>query len=203
MLQSLFLISTLVQRQSSTVLKDGPDLSWLMGVVAILILSIAGLAYGFRKVVVGSMKTRASKRDLVILDMLPLGGKRQLAVVRCYDRTFALGLGEKSVDLVAELDHDVVQVDREEAVSERNAVFQARLKSAKERLLGEHGVLPGLLPKRRSAESTPTGAAAQRSSRSATPSNELATSLPAAEVTPPSPLGEVAPRTGSNREFVA
>jgi hypothetical protein len=38
------------------------------------------------------------------MDVLPLGGRSRLAVVRCYDRTFLLGMGEREVSLVAELD---------------------------------------------------------------------------------------------------
>ena len=50
------------------------------------------------------MRARAARRSLQVLDVLPLGGKQRLAVVRCYDRTFLLGLGEKEVGLVSELD---------------------------------------------------------------------------------------------------
>ena len=71
-----------------------------------------------------------------MVDILPLGGKRQLAVVRCYDRTFALGLGEKDVSLVAELDHEAIELDRKEREDERGQAFRRRLESARERLLG-------------------------------------------------------------------
>ena len=87
----------------------GPDLSWLLTVVAILLATILGVAWAMRKVVAGAWRARASKRALRVVDVLPLGGRRQLAVVRCYDRTFALGLGDKEVALVAELDPDFVE----------------------------------------------------------------------------------------------
>jgi len=83
---------------------EGPDFTRYMTLCALLILAIGGLAYGFKRVVGGNMKTRASKRSLQVLDVLPLGGKQRLAVVRCYDRTFAIGLGDKEVTAIAELD---------------------------------------------------------------------------------------------------
>ncbi len=120
----------------------GADLTWLMGVIAVLLIAIGALAFGFRKIAVGAIRNRASRRDLKVIDMLPLGNKRQLAVVRCYDRTFALGLGEKSVELVAELDTGVVTTEIAASVDERREVFRARLESAKERLLGVHDLMP-------------------------------------------------------------
>ncbi|MEM1449979.1 MAG: flagellar biosynthetic protein FliO [Planctomycetota bacterium] len=116
-----------------------PDLSWLTAVVAVFVVTMAGIAFGFRKLLTGAIKARSSRRDLRVLDVLPLGGKRQLAVVRCYDRTFALGLGERSVDLVAELDTEAVDVDRE-AASSRTSAFEQRLAAARTRLLGVHEI---------------------------------------------------------------
>ncbi|MFT6832897.1 MAG: flagellar biogenesis protein FliO [Planctomycetota bacterium] len=125
---------------------NGPDLTWLMTTSAVLILTIGAVAYGFRRLVVGGIKGRASKRELRVLDVLPLGGKRQLAVVRCYDRTFALGLGEKSVELVAELDTAAVDTDRDKSgdttPSRAREAFEARLQAAKARLLGTHEMAP-------------------------------------------------------------
>jgi flagellar biogenesis protein FliO len=57
-----------------------------------------------KKLVAGAVRQRADKRSLQVMDLMPLGGKQRLAVVRCYDRTFALGLGEKEIALIAELD---------------------------------------------------------------------------------------------------
>lgn len=129
-----------------------PDLTWLMTVVVVMVLVIGVIAWGFRKVVAGSLKARASQRDLAVLDVLPLGGKRQLAVVRCFDRTFALGLGEKDVSLVAELDHQAIEHDRETARAERGAAFRQRLEQARERLLGSRTLTPEA-----AAASIPTG----------------------------------------------
>lgn len=131
-----------------------PNLTWLMTVVVVMVLVIGAIAWGFRKVVAGSLKARASQRDLAVLDVLPLGGKRQLAVVRCFDRTFALGLGEKDVSLVAELDHQAVEIDRETAQGERGAAFRKRLEAARDRLLGSSP--PALTPEA-AAASIPTG----------------------------------------------
>jgi flagellar biosynthetic protein FliO len=73
--------------------------------VCFLLLGLIGFAaYLFRRFVSASVRARASKRSLQIVDLLPLGGKQRLCVVRCYDRTFALGLGDKEVSLIAELD---------------------------------------------------------------------------------------------------
>jgi len=120
----------------------GPDLGWLVATVAVFVVTIGALALLFKKVVGGSLKARASKRDLHVLDVLPLGGKRQPAVVRCYDRTFALGLGEKSVDLVAELDTQAVDHDRGAGEAQAEAPFMQRLEQAKATLLGVRELEP-------------------------------------------------------------
>ena len=70
----------------------------------LLLALIAGVAWMFKRFIASSVRARASKRSLQVVDLLPLGGKKQLCVVRCYDRTFALGLGDKEVALIAELD---------------------------------------------------------------------------------------------------
>ncbi len=146
MLNTLQLPALILDAAPSLGGKAGPDLTWLMTTSAVLILTIGAIAYGFRRLVLGGIKGRAAQRDLRVLDVLPLGGKRQLAVVRCYDRTFALGLGEKSVEMVAELDTTAVDTDRnqggETAASRTREAFEARLQSAKERLLGTHEMAP-------------------------------------------------------------
>ncbi|MEL6431163.1 MAG: flagellar biosynthetic protein FliO [Planctomycetota bacterium] len=169
---------------------NAPDLSMLMGVAAVLVVLIGALAYAFRRVVLVQLKQRAAGKDMAVLEVLPLGGKRQLAVVRCFDRTFALGLGERDVSLVAELDRDAVERDRvlreetrraagPEAPRSRgrvDAAFTARLASAKAQLLGVRDVIPAARPDRPTAAPDPE-----------TPE-----------------LGEVdTPRPGSDREFVA
>jgi flagellar biosynthetic protein FliO len=70
------------------------------GLVAVILV----LAWAFKRFLAGNMTLRASQRSMKVVDVLPLGGKRQLAVVRCYDRSFLIGMGEREVSLVAELD---------------------------------------------------------------------------------------------------
>lgn len=94
----------LAQDTSSLGGTTGPDLTRYFTVCAVLILSTIGVAWGLRRLVHGSIKTKAAKRSLQVIDVLGLGGKRKIAVVRCYDRTFALGLGEREVTPIAELD---------------------------------------------------------------------------------------------------
>lgn len=83
---------------------EGPDLTRYAVVCGVLVLALGGLAFGFRRMVAGAVRGRAAQRSLSIVDVLPLGGKQKLCVIRCYDRTFALGVGDKEVNLVAELD---------------------------------------------------------------------------------------------------
>ncbi len=82
----------------------GPDLSRYLIVCGTLLLMIAAVAWGVRRLFAGSIQQRAARRSLTVIDMLPLGGKRRLAVVRIYDRVFALGMGDKEVTPIAELD---------------------------------------------------------------------------------------------------
>jgi flagellar biogenesis protein FliO len=82
----------------------GPDLTRYFAVLIVLVLAILGLAVGFKKLFARTLRTRAAQRQLAIVDLLPLGGKQRLAIVRCYDRTFALGLGDKEVALISEID---------------------------------------------------------------------------------------------------
>lgn len=109
----------------------GPDLTRYFGVLIVLVLAIVGLALGFKKLFARTIQARAAQRHLAIVDLLPLGGKQRLAIVRCYDRTFALGLGDKEVSLVAEIDPVNVE-GRESATPTRadRAGFAALLQRA-------------------------------------------------------------------------
>lgn len=82
----------------------GPDLTRYLLVCAGLLLLVGGLAWAARRFLAGTLKARAARRAMQVMDVLPLGGRQRLAVVRCYDRTFLLGLGDKEVSLVTELD---------------------------------------------------------------------------------------------------
>jgi flagellar biogenesis protein FliO len=88
-------------------LAAGPDLTRYIGVCIALLATVAGLAWGFRKLAGRVLVQRAARRSLQVLDLLPLGGKSRVAVVRCYDRSFLVGLGEREVTLLAELDPDL------------------------------------------------------------------------------------------------
>jgi flagellar biosynthetic protein FliO len=89
-------------------LRAGPDLTRYLLVCGALIAAILLLAWGFRRLLAKAGGRAPDRRGMRIVDMLPLGGKQRLAVVRCYDRTFVLGLGDKEVNLVGELDRELV-----------------------------------------------------------------------------------------------
>jgi flagellar biogenesis protein FliO len=85
----------------------GPDLTRYLLVCCGLIAAVVVLGIVFRRLVGRTLRTRAAQRSMQIVDLLPLGGKQRLAVVRCYDRTFLVGLGEKEIESIAELDATV------------------------------------------------------------------------------------------------
>jgi flagellar biogenesis protein FliO len=82
----------------------GPDLTRYALVCALSIAALLALAWVFKRHVAVQLRARASKRALQVLDVLPLAGKQKLVVVRCYDRSFLLGLGEKEMQTIAELE---------------------------------------------------------------------------------------------------
>jgi flagellar biogenesis protein FliO len=82
----------------------GPDLTRYLVVCGASILCLCVLAWLFRRTVAGHLRARASRRSLQVLDVLPLTGKQKLVVVRCYDRSFLLGVGDKEVHSIAELE---------------------------------------------------------------------------------------------------
>jgi len=86
---------------------QGPDLTRYLLVCAGLLLLVGALAWAARRFLAGAVRARAERRSLQVLDMLPLGGKQRVAVVRCYDRAFLLGLGDKEVRLLSELDQEL------------------------------------------------------------------------------------------------
>lgn len=83
---------------------SGPDLTRYFIVCGVLLGAITLLAWGFKKLIAGNLSARAARRNLQILDVLPMGGKQKLAVVRCYDRAFLIGLGDKEISPISELD---------------------------------------------------------------------------------------------------
>lgn len=82
----------------------GPDLTRYALLCAALIALTVGAAWLFKRLALRTVAGRAAKRSLRVIDVLPLGGRQKIAVVRCYDRTFLLGMGEKEVSALAELD---------------------------------------------------------------------------------------------------
>lgn len=86
----------------------GPDLSRYFLVCGLLVACIAILGLAFRGLFARTLKLRAAKRSLQVVDVLPLGGKQRLVVVRCYDRVFLLGQGDKELTRLAELHGDEI-----------------------------------------------------------------------------------------------
>jgi flagellar biogenesis protein FliO len=121
---------------------SGPDLTRYLVVCFGLLALVAALAWGFRRLVGNALRTRAAQRSLQVIDLLPLGGKQRLAVVRCYDRTFLLGLGEKELSSIAELDGSITPL-REPAPSRADqrsfAQVLARLRAATPPAAGRPG----------------------------------------------------------------
>ena len=106
---------------------SGPDLTRYLVVCAGSILLLLALAWLFRRCVAVRLAARAAKRSLQVLDVLPLSGKQKLVVVRCYDRSFLLGLGEKEVRAIAELDGAAPPRPASEAPSSDGVPFPAVL----------------------------------------------------------------------------
>ena len=106
---------------------EGPDMTRYALVCGGLVLLVVALGIGFRKLASKALGARAAKRSLAVLDVLPLGGKQRLVVVRCYDRTFALGVGEKEVSLVTELDPVIAPARESLQVAAEHKAFAATL----------------------------------------------------------------------------
>ncbi len=119
---------------------EGPDLTRYLLVCAGLVVLVGALGWLVRRLFARSLKERAARRCLQVTDLLPLGGKQRLAVVRCYDRSFLLGLGEKEVALLAELDAAPAQLERT-AVSTELRSFSDLLLRARPSPAGERRAL--------------------------------------------------------------
>jgi len=137
----------------------GPDLTRYALVCALSIGALLALAWVFRRHVAGQLRTRAARRSLQVLDVLPLSGKQKLVVVRCYDRSFLLGLGEKEVRSIAELELELApvsdadpRVERERPAVAFGATLRAVLRSPRP-ALGARSELspPALRPEREPA----------------------------------------------------
>jgi len=100
MLQALFISADLAVHPA----REGPDWGRYVVACAGLLLALGALAWGLRTLVARSGRIGSGRRSLHVIDVLPLGGRQRVCVVRCYDRTFALGVGDKEVGLIAEID---------------------------------------------------------------------------------------------------
>ena len=103
----------------------GPDLTRYFAVCGVLLGAIGLLAWAFRKLIAGNLSLRAAKRNLQILDVLPMGGKRKLAVVRCYDRAFLIGLGDKEISSISELDGVIANESEAKEPADKQSFEQA------------------------------------------------------------------------------
>lgn len=98
------LASSLAQQAAPA--PGGVDVTrYLLACLIVIALLCAG-AWFLARLGRGGLAARGRKRSLQVVDMLALGRKQKLCVVRAYDRTFVLGLGEREVSMVAELDSE-------------------------------------------------------------------------------------------------
>ena len=101
-------LSALSESTASAVDADpGPDLNQYLLISAAMVVLVGAVGWFLQRTMSGSIRARAHKRSLRVIDVLPMGGKKKLAVVRVYDRTFVLGLGDKEISIVSELDPSV------------------------------------------------------------------------------------------------
>jgi flagellar biogenesis protein FliO len=105
------LLSNQVPQAGALAGGEGPDLLRYLLVCGFLILVIAGLGFGFRRLMGAGMRGRGARRALQVVDVLPLGGKAKVAVVRCYDRSYLLGIGDKEIRLLDALASDANETD--------------------------------------------------------------------------------------------
>jgi len=84
--------------------REGPDWNRYVLVCTFMLVALGALVWGLRVLVARTGRTGSLRRSLRVIDVLSLGGKQRVCVVRCYDRTFALGVGDKEVGLIAEID---------------------------------------------------------------------------------------------------
>ena len=104
---------------------SGPDLTRYFVVCAGAIVGLLALAWLFRRTVARHVRARAARRSLQVLDVLPLSGKQKLVVVRCYDRSFLLGVGDKELHSIAELEPVLEPVPSAEVTPPRRTAFAA------------------------------------------------------------------------------
>ncbi len=134
----------------------GPDFTRYLLVSGGLVVGVALLGIGFRRWIGARWVARAAQRSLRVLDILPLGQRQRVAVVRCFDRTMLLGLGEREVTLLCELDGEHgAGADPAPALADALA-FQQQLERASR--AGQEGAdAPSPVQQRQQPTTPPTG----------------------------------------------
>jgi flagellar biogenesis protein FliO len=138
----------------------GPDLTRYLLICAGMVGGVALLGWFLQRTLARSVRGRADRRALRVLDALPLGGRKRLAVVRVYDRTFVLGLGDKEVSVVTELDRDVPSAKELVPPGKTDALGKGRLERAFEQIRAR--VAEGRPRPQRTADAPASGASGKR-----------------------------------------
>ncbi len=98
------------------------DLTSYLIFSAVVIAAVLVLGWVVRRFFARTLRQRAAQRSLAVVDVLPLGGKQKLFVVRCYDRHFLVGAGDKELASIAELDPPESEQAPELELEEHEAV---------------------------------------------------------------------------------
>jgi len=105
--------------------ESGIDLTRYVLVCLLTIGLVLVFAWLLRRFVAQGLRKRAGMRSLAVMDVLPLGRRQRAVVLRCYDRAFLIGLGEREVSLLAELDPEA-QEELEPSPPARNTTRAVR-----------------------------------------------------------------------------
>ncbi len=89
-----------------------PDMTRYLVVSGALLGALFLASFLVRRLVGSSRLSLGSRKGIQILEAASLGGSKKAVVVRCYDRTFLVGVGDKEVCSIAELDSEYVDADR-------------------------------------------------------------------------------------------
>lgn len=137
-----------------------PDMTRYLVVSGALLGALFLASFLVRRLVGTSRLTLGSRRGIQILEAASLGGSKKAVVVRCYDRTFLVGVGDKEVCSIAELDSESVDVDRGAPAAQAPS-FAGLLGGAKPRReRPTAGSKPAATPASRKATPAPQPAAA-------------------------------------------
>lgn len=97
-----------------------PDLTRYLVVSGALLGALFLAAFLVRRIAGGgALSASRTRRSMQIVDAVSLGGSKRALVMRCYDRTFLVGVGDKEVCSIAELDAEAVAVDQGKPSGER------------------------------------------------------------------------------------